>query len=338
MKEYTHRQEAAVHWLPASTAVISFCCSTVLAVHICYHPKRKTYHRLLLALSTCDMMASLSMLAARFFHMEEPSKACSNLAALQVMAVGSSVFYNACLAVLFLLMVKFGTKEREIVKYFEIPSHVGCLLGSFIIATSAYYLDSLNPVSFSALCWLGSYPEGCRGDDCTHGKDWGFVFHQISHVIFYLVVVILAVSNIVIYCKVRKTLGRNQRYSVEPTGPRRRFSVDKNSSSLQPSVSAFNEPKRNLSLDSISTRRTDPVEFSSSPRRRKSMSILRYDKASKSRQVAIRSFLFCGGFALSYTFAVVVSETERWAKNSPHGTWWFYTFMVLDSIFWPLQG
>lgn len=69
--------------------------------------------------------------------------------------------------------------------------------------------------------------------------------------------------------------------------------------------------------------------------RRASLRNLRESQDTRTRQVAIRSFMFCGGFCFTYMFSIVQSKVE---SPSVYGTWWYVTISILGGFFWPLQG
>lgn len=55
-------------------------------------------------------------------------------------------------------------------------------------------------------------------------------------------------------------------------------------------------------------------------------------ESAQSRMAATQSFLFCGGFVLTYIFSFIV------AGISDVGTWYSFMFSLLESFFFPLQG
>lgn len=59
----------------------------------------------------------------------------------------------------------------------------------------------------------------------------------------------------------------------------------------------------------------------------------RRQPTSRASKVATQSFLFLGGFILTYLFAFVSGFTAEYV-----GTTWFYVIIVLENVFLPMQG
>jgi len=171
------------------------------------------YHRLMLGLSITDIFGSFAKgLGTWPIPAGTPdvvgavgnTATCTAQGAIQQIIVGSHV-YNGCLAVYYLLVVKFGIRGRRL-KIAETCMHVLCLSLSIITPIVGLVLDLFhNAVLW---CWISPSPD-------PDAPDNHYMFYRMA---FWYVWVWAAnfasmVSMFVIYCHVRKTAKKTYRSS-----------------------------------------------------------------------------------------------------------------------------
>jgi hypothetical protein len=186
------------------------------------------------------------------------------------------------------------------------PKLEGRKIGSTPRAATTYFcvdadctVDRANPESNVEVMY---HDEDSPAPVCIRGDPWGWILDVCTTAGFVTCLFVLIVSNMAIYCKVRKLLRANERYSHAS----RSLSVTESSGNLDSSRNGVN----------------DGIVTSGSNR-------------GKCRQVAIQSFLYCGGFLATYILSFLTGTV---VQPSHHGTWWYVMLRCLQEILFPLQG
>ena len=149
-----------------------------------------TYHRLLLGVSTMDMILSIALTAGplplpRELEYDLPGvRTYGNRSTCRTQAfllqLGSCSFlYNTMLMLYFVLVVRYGLREKFISTRVEPFMHFlanGYYLGTAITGLA---LDVFNPAG--TFCWVAGVPLGCEfsaDEDCERGGDHVRLFGQ----------------------------------------------------------------------------------------------------------------------------------------------------------------
>lgn len=183
----------------------------------------------------------------------------------------------AAMSYYFCSTIVFGVSNERFAKRYEPFIHCFVFAVTIAAAVSGLFFEVYNPKKSGMGCWVGKYPNGCKGEECIRG---GAVS---ATVIQYLASVLpmcfalfsILINNALIYCKVRKLEVRNRRYSTyaqstaaEPTASRQRFP---------------------LSI------RSEPPDLGRSP-----AASVKSNEKQLSRKIATQSFCYVAAFLMSY--------------------------------------
>ena len=166
------------------------------------------YTRLLMGLSTSDIIMSITLALSSYLLPRESSRwvyaigsdtTCSLLGAFSQFSYSTS-FYNANLCLYFLLTARLRWKNHMIAKYIEPLMHLSSI--GFPLLTAGYGLMKgvYHELPLGQGCWVYNYPENCQGLEC---KDplIAWIFGGIPTVGSFL---IISFTSIIILIFVRK--------------------------------------------------------------------------------------------------------------------------------------
>jgi hypothetical protein len=240
-------QIMALALCPKVTAIASLAGSSLIIYDVVILRKKRsdeisTRHRLLTGMSVCDIMSSSAwFLASWAVPKDMPMiidtvdtvwnvgnrQTCTAQGFFAHLAIGT-VIYNACLALYYLLVIRYGWKNKYIAKRIEPWMHfvaVGFALGTGVVGLA---LDLFNPFGFA--CTINAYPPLCiqsfenKGPtNCTRGDN-----ARIFQVVFWLgpaccITVFLAVSMFLVYWKIRTIERGSARFQCRSGRMQQRF-------------------------------------------------------------------------------------------------------------------
>jgi hypothetical protein len=212
-------QDIALSLLPIAPSLLSIAGSSIIISLVVKSPKKSPYRRILLAMSCCDIVASITYSLQGFLLPRETSQralAIGNDASCS--AVGffnqfsfSAFFYSGALSLYFLLTVRYGIKEDTFAKRIEPWLHGVSLGYPLITAMIGALVGVYHENELGQGCWVTNYPDGC-GDAAEGAEDckspliaWIFGGLPIA-----LILLCIAISNCVIYLHVRRTINRGR--------------------------------------------------------------------------------------------------------------------------------
>lgn len=143
--------------------------------------KTKILHRLLLGISVGDFVASVSALLMPYLIPQEVSNnlpgaignhaSCSAAGFLFMTCLGGGSCYNAGLSVYYLLVVRYGWKERDFPRKIELGGHVLAFSYPLALNIAALATQSINPAAIiNNVCTYAGTPYGCGlTDTCERG-------------------------------------------------------------------------------------------------------------------------------------------------------------------------
>ena len=156
------------------SAALSLCGSCFILYNLLGHKRKKelykrTFARLLLGLSVCDVISSAAFIVGSA-AMPSKSSEYYNFANLNVgnqltsdvqgmvlqVFYFISIFYTACISVNFLLYVTYQWKEHQIRRRVEICMHLVAWIVPVLVASLCYTFDMYNPTAF--FCYVVTYP------------------------------------------------------------------------------------------------------------------------------------------------------------------------------------
>lgn len=237
----TVAQQIAVAILPKFTAALSIFGSSVVCIlgyrnlrrsnlsHAgrvdASRNKKSTYHRLLIGLSVCDLMASVAWFFTTWpiprgtpnvFGASGNPYTCSAQAFFAQFSV-SAVMYNCALAFYYYLMIVREWTASDILKV-EPWLHLHAFIWGIGTAVASLFLTLFNEVGWD--CWISAYPLGCKESwknngttTCIRGDNgslyqWAFYYAPLWAVI---VAVTFFMSSV--YWKIKMQERRMSRYS-----------------------------------------------------------------------------------------------------------------------------
>mmetsp|Transcript_16910 Transcript_16910/g.41194 ORF Transcript_16910/g.41194 Transcript_16910/m.41194 type:complete len:502 (+) Transcript_16910:269-1774(+) len=282
----------------------------------------------------------------------------------------TSHLYSLFLAVYFVLIVRFGMKERTFAMY-ERWIHVTILFFAITTAIAGILLGIFRPSILSPGCWISAPPEGCS-EDCPEAK-WAWGFGGLPSI---LTLVGISICNTMLYLHVRRTVMQGQMKAMANENALAAFQVKE-----EPSTSAVDPPKSSgehkqvedeecsdqqqldnnsdETLDSDTDCSSVPITPSSSlscttavpttPSRKVNNnngnhqrgSVLRSsDKQWKRvQEVGKQGFLYVGAYLLSFTWSLAINyldskdfEYKRGSEN------YLFPLLVMQALFVPALG
>lgn len=150
--------------LPIPSAILSVLGSSVI-LYMAFSTRRKrkwtTYTRLLIGLSMCDIISSVSFGLAAFMRRPESERAwamgndatCTTSGAL-IQFSFSNFLYNAMLSFYFLATVRFGVKHTVIAKRFEPIMHLVSLGFPLVTSIVGAIMGMYRETATGFGCWV----------------------------------------------------------------------------------------------------------------------------------------------------------------------------------------
>jgi hypothetical protein len=127
------------------------------------------------------------------------------------------VLYNACLALYYLLVIRYGWKNEYIAKHVEPWMHFVAVGFAFSTSVAGLILNVFNPHGY--ICTISSYPRFCNESfenkgptNCIRGA-----YARVYLVAFWLgpaccIIAFLAVSLFLVYWKIRTIESSSSRF------------------------------------------------------------------------------------------------------------------------------
>jgi hypothetical protein len=227
---------------PKFTAAASVVGSSLIVRDVILRKKDddfSTRHRLLAGMSVCDILSSSAWFLTSWPVPEDVfwtvwnvgnDKTCTAQGFFIQWGGIGTVTYNACLALYYLLVIRYGWKNEYISKYVEPWMHFVAISFSLSIAFAALALDLYNPIGWT--CGIAPYPLYCTQSyedkgptTCIRGDN-----ARIYQVVFWLgiaitVMIFLAVSMFLVYCKIRTVESGSHHFQSQPGRMQKRFAL-----------------------------------------------------------------------------------------------------------------
>jgi len=324
------------------------------------HGKEKVgvYHRLILGLSVCDLVASIVIMVGTWAIPKEyvgtymasgTIGTCTVVGIMNELGNMGAPIYNASLCIHYVLVILMGMSEEKIAsKGIEWYLHIVPVTFAVVFATLGFIFKLYNGAG--SWCWFAPYPPNCSLEPpqphqtsiipCTRGH----YYHQfrLMHIgIAWVCLVVCSISMFSIYRKVYKQESKvaKYRYNNNSNGgyPSKNGSKSKhsnnnyhnhpnnNNSSQRPNDNDESHSNDN-NVEANHTNYNQYITSSSSSSRR------RPPKKSKSRQIADQGMFFVIVFILTWTFPTITRIFQWLGWSIP------LTLNMLFVVFFPLQG
>ncbi|CAJ1939085.1 unnamed protein product [Cylindrotheca closterium] len=208
-------QDKLLAVLPIPSSVLSIIGSSVIIYMLLHNHRGRgrgfqqrrwtPYTRLLLGMSICDIISSISIAAAGFLRPRGSLRAwafgndatCTAAGFLIQFSWSGMLYYNM-LFFYFLFTTRFGLSNSFIGKRIEPFMHLISVGYPFVTGVVGAVWGVYAETSASFGCWVNDYPRGCT-DDCK-SVIIGWIFYGIP---FWISSLTLAVNNIAIFLFVR---------------------------------------------------------------------------------------------------------------------------------------
>eukprot|EP00934_Nitzschia_sp_Nitz4_P000998 Nitzschia sp. Nitz4//scaffold301_size22573//18072//19286//NITZ4_008556-RA/size22573-processed-gene-0.25-mRNA-1//-1//CDS//3329547022//998//frame0 len=205
-------QEVALYVLTMISALLSVLGSlTIVHKVVAMYFFSGPYDRLLLGLSLCDIIASISYAITPFMLPKDTSDrawasgsdgTCSALGFLTQFSY-STLVYNGMLSFYYLLTVRYGIKRKEFTRKYERWMHLSVVIFFLGTATLGVSIGLYSEIDLGPGCWIRDYPRGCYEEGGCTGHFYGWVFTALPGLASLVTV---TVNNLVIFCYVRREL------------------------------------------------------------------------------------------------------------------------------------
>eukprot|EP00934_Nitzschia_sp_Nitz4_P004153 Nitzschia sp. Nitz4//scaffold146_size56529//53231//54469//NITZ4_006582-RA/size56529-processed-gene-0.57-mRNA-1//1//CDS//3329536653//4143//frame0 len=149
------------------------------------HKMDELYHRLILGLSVSDVLTTVGLTIQPYMLPRESGypfaignqTTCTIVGILHPFYI-SSYCHNCALALYFMLMIRYGKKEKDIQRLLEPWCYIFAFGFPLIYTTVCASLGLFNPNPFMGLCNVFPYPADCtfiEDVECTRGKEAAFM-------------------------------------------------------------------------------------------------------------------------------------------------------------------
>jgi len=232
MSLYSHKQQVAIALCPKFTAMTSAIASTFIIRDVVQTWRKEssdritTRHRIILGMSVCDVVSSLAWFFTSWPMPKELKytiwnvgnfKTCTAQGFFTQFAMGT-VVYNFCLALYYLLAIRYGWTNRKVAKRLEPFMHALAIGFVFVTNTVALKLQLYNPLGYH--CWIAPYPYFCTqsyenkpriSNNCLRGDNARIYMWLFGYGVFCFVTLFLVVSMFLVWLKIHSIERRARR-------------------------------------------------------------------------------------------------------------------------------
>jgi len=319
--------EKALAIIPKITGSLSFIFSLYIVQHVLRSRKKrgKTYHRLLLGMSLCDMVGSFfgfvlstaPMPVGSTFGAIGSLRACSIAGFFNQAGNACTPLYNGSLATYYFCVIVLGWKDKQI-NGLEPYLHIVPLVFGWGTAIAGYALNLYAPANW--VCWIAPYPSGCKDTytyglegNCERGDNAGIYRMAFLYVEVWIVILYTALLMSLIYIRVLR---------VEQSTNKYRYSHSFSDSPCRSSL-----PGKTDSHDRSSS---SPINV------RHNRKQIQQNKKQHSQEVANQAMAYVGAFFLTWIFGTTARMMQLAKTNTnPRVN---KSLLLLQTIFFPLQG
>jgi hypothetical protein len=313
---FTPQQNRILAILPKISGGLSCFFSGLIIYTILRDKKRRsrTYHRLMLGISCCDLSASF-WLGLSTWPIPEGgatwavgNKTTCNVQGFFTQLGIASSFYNASLSFYYLLVVRYGWKERQLKWVERLFFHSIPLLWGLVSAITGLSIHVYGNASL--WCWVSHRYQTFRWT-AFYGPLWVMIF-------------IVTINSLLVFDHVRKIEIASQRHRFENTSSRFASSQLQSTARTDPPDEAPPRMNSRFSIVGRSGRsqsclREDVFEQqpqasdSQAQRSYRTRRILRQRiqrRSRRTREVANQSFMYAGAFYFNWAALTVRTDAK----------------------------
>jgi hypothetical protein len=221
MAALTDDQVIAIIFFNTFSAILSIIGSSTIIYLLSKSKKSSVYNRLMLGISFFDIMSAVFLLLAPYLLPRSGGRKWANGNDQTCTMLGFFVqlgcavpFYNMSLNTFFLLTIVFGMNESRISTCIEPSLHLISILYPLTTAFFGVGFNLYSELELGVSCWIGEFPHGCDDNpnvECTSTMI-GWIYSGIPFAGSFIV---LTITNLLIYRKVRLTTKQSRRYSID---------------------------------------------------------------------------------------------------------------------------
>eukprot|EP00980_Cylindrotheca_fusiformis_P010753 scaffold2429_cov106-Cylindrotheca_fusiformis.AAC.4 len=347
--------------LPIPSAILSVLGSSVIIYMALRSRKSKPwtpYNRLLIGMSSYDVISSMTLAIAPFLNPSDSSNkafavgndaSCSAIGFLNQIAY-SGTFYNAMLSFYFLLTARFGMKNDRIAQRIEPSMHIFSIGFPTVCAVVGLVLGVYSEPEVAIGCWVNRYPKRCgyypdgTGETCASTLiAWVFGGWVGLFTLFALIT-----NNAIILFFVRRNMGPSKRLSgrskrsATERNDSLQFDDDDRSKRRQLFRSSSKKSLTSISSSMASSFRTLQVRSGSAHREDDDTdTALRTSQKRRLKLVSSQAFLFVASYVLcniiTYVLKLLESQSATYVEEKEL-SYTHYPLVVLQAMLLPLQG
>ena len=207
MSDLSDQEQKTLIILQLCAAGLSLIGSSTIVFKIlrnlCTTKTTTPYDRIILGLSSCDIVSSITYVIGPFLLPAETSQriwafgnetTCQGLGFLMQLSCIWAIWYNCILSFYYLLTVRFRVKRQVFCRKYELWMHLSGILFFPITSVTGYYARWYGEQALTMTCWVRF------GDNAELVS---YVYAGIPVLVTYLSLII---NNIVIYAYLRKSL------------------------------------------------------------------------------------------------------------------------------------
>jgi len=333
ISDLSDSQEITIIIIQMCAATLSLIGSSIIVFKILRtlaKQKRTTpYDRIILGLSSCDILASITYALGPFLLSRDTSqrvwafgtdKSCQMLGFLMQLSGLWAIWFNCILSFYYLLTVRFRVKRSTLRRKYELWMHLPGIIFFPVTAATGYFAGWYGEQALTMMCWVrnGRFAELVA-----------YIYGAIPMVVTFLS---LVVNNIVIYVYVRRSLTSTPEQSTHfKASATTAASTDNDEEDEEEEedfnigVSATSIPNASIDVGESNSATEDIFEMTEVQKRLTS-------------ETAVQGFLYVASFLLTATpvFAIQVLDGSFGFEEDDQGK--IYWLLVVNAIFQPLQG
>ena len=381
----THSQQVALALIPKFAAGVSIVGSSYIVFDVVRHmrnrcvcccgsragskanqdgPRRRsdTYHRLLLAMSICDLMMSGGIFMSTWPMPREVPNVWGNVGTTQTCTAQgffeqfgvSTVMYSASLSIYYLITIRSGRSASSRARIRRLEPYLHAVPLSFGLATAVagLFLRAYNYGLWD--CWIAPYPPGCKESwrnggttDCVRGDNASLYQWLFDLIPKWTSILIVTVNMVLVYLHVRRQEVISERWSSRTRNPSSVGGLLGSARGSTTSASASASHQRASVSSSVaadasirSTPRPRPSTASSvpsqesgdGPSQRAQRTARSRSSLSASRQIAHQSYLYVGALWITWLPVIVLRGTQLASGVT------YYWMLIWVSLSIPTQG
>ena len=239
-KDLSANQEIVLILFQILSSVLSLIGSSLIVfkiLRIINRNKSSTpYDRIILGLSSCDIVSSITYAVSPFLLPSATSTrvwalgndtTCSWIGFLSQLACFWSIWYNCILSFYYLLTVRFQVKRKDFTRKYELWLHLSGAIFFPLTSVIGLFGDWYSEMRYAMMCWIGEVPKGCKN---CYGVPVAYTFGAAPTIITLISVI---TNNIIIYIFVRRKLSpapptESEMFDIENMASTRRLNTQQN--------------------------------------------------------------------------------------------------------------